>query len=490
MIRSSWWEVSSDDLDSYRLDAVYYKPAFLKVLNEIKKQEYKNLEEIATIIAPRSVRKAKSVADACPTLSVRDTEAGIVIPHVPRYLETITQKNCAKSGDVIMTKTGVHGIAAAVLSHESFWAAMSRWFDTSFGLPVTSDILIIRPEQDELNSAYLACFLTSPVGRILTKRLVYGIGPRHLTKRDLAKVPIPLPDDKMEQRAEDRIARFYEAYNTVLDHQDRIFQQCNNVVNKYSQIMKQGHFESPIDVYRFDINWPIHHKIASAIRALGDVVELGELAKVVKPSSPNKAETGLLVLGTRDIKPNIVLPRGEKPRIVERVPLRNWAKSGSLLVTEVGGEISVGTATVVPHNLSLVKIMGFTTRKSEVAVSGDFLIILPEREEFSSLMSIALNSPVGRTQIKTLKVVTKQNRLRHYEADKLLIPNIQDENLLHDIHQSVQKLNEHLVKVKIFIEKDIPKQVGLSHEELIPLVRHVSVKSKLGQLYTILDYID
>ncbi len=435
----------------------------------MKRQSSHDLNYYGRVHGYMSVKKSYEPDGAIRALSVRDVESGIIFPHIPRVLAQKGFRTYAKPNSVVVTQTGIQGIASAVLNAKEFWDALSTTYSvnpTRDGLAVTSDLLGVDMTRD-MSPETLAAYLSSPVGRNLTRRFVYGVSNRHLRPDDLAGLPIPDTLKEFQKSLNERFLSFYKALWPALRLGQAFSLKFPKAVNFISDISRRNIILSPADEYRFDYSW-YQFRMMRDFLAKEGFVELGTLIKIRKPQSVEKADKGVLVLGTRDLKPNVVMPRGEKPRIVEHVPKANWASKGELVVAEVGGEISVGTCAMVPANISFWKGLGFSVRESGIAVSADITILHPHSASHAGYISSFLNSEIGRYQLKALSFMTKQTRVRHYELGKVMIPSPEHAG---EHSSALESLNDAVLGVRKIVDVEIPRALGFDAIEVMMAAR-------------------
>lgn len=471
------WVTPRKEFEAYRWDNDYYDPLLLSILHAAKKQSSHTLAPYYAKVHPAStVKKQHASKIAVKALSVRDVESGFIFPHVPRYIES-QHGSYAKANTVLVTRAGIQGIAAPVLDLPSFWSSMKPVYtlsDDGNGLAITSDLLLAEIE-GSLSAEILAAYISSPVGRSITRRLVYGISNRHLRTADVASMPIPDLLKDFETPLELHTRSFYEAMAKLFDLSEKFTEGIIPAFNSICAIAEQNILVSKADPYRLDYSWNQFVKIRDVLAKLG-FFELERIIGNVKSGgSVKKSDAGFLVLGTRDLKPNAVLPRGEKPRIVEHVRESNWANTGDLLMAEVGGEISVGTTAVVPREIEHWKMLGFSVRRDGIAVSSDIMRLQIKPRKDTGFISVFLNSPLGRVQLGALSFTTKQTRIRSYEVGKILIPEPKSSN---EYIQTLEQMNSSIIGIRKIIDIQIPKALGLDTELTMRMARPYMARVK------------
>jgi hypothetical protein len=425
-----------------------------------------------------TVKKSHEPSSAVKALSVRDVESGFIFPHVPRSIEP-QHGNYARPNTVLVTRAGIHGIASPVLDLPSFWESMRPVYtlsDDGSGLAITSDLLLAEAT-GTLSVETLAAYISSPVGRSITRRLVYGVSNRHLRTDDLASMPVPDLLKDFESSLKLHIRSFYEGMAKMLNLNEKFTENITDAFHSIRGVADQNILVAKADSYRLDYSWNQFVKIRDILAKSG-FFELGKITENLKSGGGiKKAEAGFLVLGTRDLKPNAVLPRGEKPRIVERIPRGSWANIGDLLMAEVGGEISVGTTAVVPKEIEHWKTLGFSVRRDGIAVSSDIMMLQIRPRGDSGFISAFLNSPLGRIQLRAISFTTKQTRVRSYEIGKIMVP---EPKFATEYLQIMEQMNNSVIGIRKIIDIEIPKALGLDTEVTMRMARPYMARVKLS----------
>ncbi|MDH5266208.1 MAG: hypothetical protein OEW62_00865 [Candidatus Bathyarchaeota archaeon] len=454
------WSTCRTAFENYRWDVDYYDPVTIKILENLRKQSSHNLSpRYGLVHALSTVKKAHGYDNVVKALSVRDVESGFIYPHVPRFIERPQHGNFVAPNTAIVTRAGIQGIAAPVIESNAFWDVMGHTYSLAEdrkGLAATSDLLVVEAK-DELSAEVLAAYISSPIGRSITRRVVYGVSNRHLRRADLASIPIPDSLYVFDKELRSLTAHLYETFAKIQRLGNNYAQKIQHNIGKIRQISSQKVLKAKLEHYRFDFSWYQFKKIRDLLLKSG-FSELGNYISEIKTGgNVKKAEAGVLVLGTRDLKPYIVLPRGEKPRIVEQIKKRNWATSGQLLMAEVGGDISVGTTAFVPSDCSHWKNLGFSVRKNGIAVSPDIIILSLRSSKLAGFITSFLNSFLGRLQLKTLAFTTKQTRVRPYEVDKILVPEPESSK---EHFQLLEEMYKSIISIRRNIDIEIPRKMG------------------------------
>ena len=462
------WEVNAQEIrDSPRWDADFLDPAMLEMQRLVTKCAGKPFHKLADVRAPGSVRKSHDKG-AFAAIGVRDVEPAFIGPHVPRYVLRPPKNNWVVAGDIIVTKTGTYGIAAPILDLPAFWEVLANLYtvegrQSSRSTSITSDILAARVRQQTLSPAIVAAYLSSPVGRVLIRRTVYGTGGKHLRRDDLKALHVPNKLRDLDERINDLLAGFYETLLNLMSTGRQLVGPRD--IRRAEHISARSAYDAPASSARWDFGWAVFRELNAIAEALG-FQRLSEHFDVFAPGAPAKADRGYLVCGTRDVKPHMMLPRGEKPRVVDSLKRSNWARTGDVLIAAVGGELSTGTtALVLSEGIPFIQRLGFSALDGCVAVSGDYLTLRArdgapaDRENMrrAAEATLFLNSPLGRLQIINLAVTTKQTRVRQYELGEIRAPFGLRWSVLDEYRTLASILND----IRTLVDRDIPTHLGI-----------------------------
>ena len=92
----------------------------------------------------------------------------------------------------------------------------------SFSCIASSNLIVIRPKKQLLNSVYLKIFLDSPIGRKLVEGTQQGLSLMMISYRDLGTLEIPLPSiEKQNTIAKIYLDELNIYQKAILEAQDR-----------------------------------------------------------------------------------------------------------------------------------------------------------------------------------------------------------------------------------------------------------------------------
>ena len=91
-----------------------------------------------------------------------------------------------KSGDVVVARSGLPGVAAVIEARHDGYAAI--------------DVLILKPDPDSVDSHYLAYYINTPHSQALIKRMNNGVAQSHVGLTNIAKLPVAVPELREQRR--------------------------------------------------------------------------------------------------------------------------------------------------------------------------------------------------------------------------------------------------------------------------------------------------
>lgn len=217
-------EVKLSELErTKRIDAEYYRPAFLTLL-KIQAENNKRTKPLIELCEKIDVGFVGSMIHAysdesgIPLLQTQNIHQFFIDTTDPKYIYSWFHEELQKSqiyaGDVLIARSGSIGNAAVVGKNDP--------------QPLnSSDIIIIRPKE-ALNAYYLCTYINSKFGQIQIERLSSGGVQGHINLGALETVVIPAATPEFQSAIEKtvKLARFKleqskrlyaEAEETLLD---------------------------------------------------------------------------------------------------------------------------------------------------------------------------------------------------------------------------------------------------------------------------------
>ncbi|MBP3691164.1 MAG: restriction endonuclease subunit S, partial [Schwartzia sp.] len=98
----------------------------------------------------------------------------------------------------------------------------------------SSNIIVIRPRQDLLDSVYLKMFFDSPLGAKILASVQQGTAVVNLSFRDLQEVEIPLPPMEEQKQMTDEYQRELDVYLKTIQNAE---ERWNNTLEKLQAML-------------------------------------------------------------------------------------------------------------------------------------------------------------------------------------------------------------------------------------------------------------
>lgn len=166
---------------SSRLDAKYYRPEYLKVVdavNSLYSKTQKLNDYVKEISNGIEIRKYTNVGVAY--LTVSDIKNGLLkkdtAPQISNLI-TISSRGKIRAGDVLVVRTGSIGQAAVVTD------------DTSDAV-ISSHFIRLRLKNPD-DGQWLSFYLNSTIGKMLQQRISYGAVQPQIGQDELLNLPVP-----------------------------------------------------------------------------------------------------------------------------------------------------------------------------------------------------------------------------------------------------------------------------------------------------------
>lgn len=192
--------VNSHDLENNRQDPYYYNPKFAEALNSLSRLKYKTFSlgqlmvDMSGGATPRLGTNAYSDKEkGVPFLRVQNiTEKGILLEDV-KYIKKVVhdgelKRSQLKGNDLVFTITGRIGSVAVVPSN---FIGNINQHSVRIQLKDSADGL-------EINTTYVANFLNSSFGKLLTNRGITGGTRPALDYEYIKTIPVPIPDIEIQ----------------------------------------------------------------------------------------------------------------------------------------------------------------------------------------------------------------------------------------------------------------------------------------------------
>ena len=134
--------------------------------------------------------------------------------------ERKVQKYILQEGDVLLPARGT-AIRTAIFHKQSYICIAS------------SNVIVIRPNQKELNSVYLKIFLDSPIGRSIIAGLQQGMTIINVSYNDLKLMEVPFPSMEEQEKVAKEYSEGYAEYKKSISEAEQRWQRILDKVQKF-----------------------------------------------------------------------------------------------------------------------------------------------------------------------------------------------------------------------------------------------------------------
>jgi len=218
------YEIWSDEVIGGRLDPEYYNPRFKLFYAALSKAKYNivNLEQITKTVF-QGVGKNETENPAITLLKVKNiTRNGDIDYSNIEFVQDVPEAKLLQKGDIVSPFIGeaVRQCKFAIFDRD----------DAAFA--VDNNTGVIRVDSEKANSRYVAEVLNSSVGRIQLEQLIGGGGVPFLGAANAAKLQIPLPPIKTQERIADKIISFREQVRTLRAQATEVLESAQKQVEQ------------------------------------------------------------------------------------------------------------------------------------------------------------------------------------------------------------------------------------------------------------------
>ncbi len=438
---------------SSRLDAEYYRPAFIESEQQLKRNKWDYLGNLAESIrsfgAYSLCNQIEYRENGIPFLRAKDIKEGFIdfsdVLYIDAEANELLWKSEVEPETVLFTMSGTVG-NTAIAPRESDYPINS-----------SQDVAKIRTSQ-RLNPYYLSIFLQSSYGKRQATRLPVGSVQQHVFLWQLGNLVIPLFEVTFQanlERCFKKVLRLQrEAGNSYQEAQTLLLSEIGLVewqprqqltfVRSFSDTKRAGR----IDAEHFQ---PKYDDIISAIRGYpGGWDTLGSLVLVEDRNYKPENKTEYRYIELADI--------GVNGEITDCM-----VEEGQDLPSRARRKVAVGDVIVSSIEGSLNRTALISQEYDQALCSTGFHV-LNSKELNSETLLVLMKSIVGQLQLKKGCSGTILTAISRHELDKLILPVIPSDIQAH-IKQSVtesfslRKQSNYLLEcakraVEIAIEQD------------------------------------
>lgn len=160
------------------------KSQFIEMFKYIKRNDYKTLKDVCTLITDGTHNPPKFVDSGIPFILVSNITGDIITYETPKYIteddyRTLMKRTPIEKGDVLLSTVGSYGHPAIVTDDRPF--AFQR------------HIAHLKPDRGLLTSEYLHAAILSSVVQEQIEVLVLGVAQKTLNLSAIKQIQIPVP---------------------------------------------------------------------------------------------------------------------------------------------------------------------------------------------------------------------------------------------------------------------------------------------------------
>ena len=160
------------------------------MFQHIKRDEYKTLKAVCTLITDGTHNPPKFVSSGIPFILVSNITSNIVTYETPKFIneddyQILMKRTPIEKGDVLLSTVGSYGHPAIVTEDRPF--AFQR------------HIAHLKPNRDLLTSEYLHAAILSSVVQEQIDVLVLGVAQKTLNLSAIKQIEIPVPSKEEQE---------------------------------------------------------------------------------------------------------------------------------------------------------------------------------------------------------------------------------------------------------------------------------------------------
>jgi restriction endonuclease S subunit len=425
-----------------RLDAEYYQPEYLEVLEKIKKLPHKKLGDLCLKITDGSHQTPPYQESGMPFLMVKDVlEQQINFDQDISFISEDFDKklkHCKPgAGDILLTKVGSVGISAVVPDDAP-----------SFNIFVS--IAVIK-NCGGIDKFFLSTFLNSKFGRIQAIRAAKGISQPDLHLEDIKEFLIPIfPKDQQKEISKlviEAINLFKDSKSLYSQAEDLLLEELGlknfKIEDDLFYIVNLSEIKSS---HRADAEYfqPKYERLISRIKYKIEklnnlLLPKGGIKKGIEIGSEQYQEEGKLFIRVSNLSKHGLVERDQKyltEELYQKLKKDFEPKVGEILLTK---DATPGIAYLLKESIEGIIAGGILRLKVKPDINPEYLVLV-------------INSIVGQMQIEK---DTGGSVIFHWRPDQiknLLIP-ILPKPIQQKIADLVQKSHEVRKKAKQLLEE-------------------------------------
>jgi len=427
-----------------RIDAEYYNPEYIELEKKILKKGTRFFLLHPTIIHPTEIERVyvddKNGIEMILAKNIRNNELDFSQKFImSAEREKFLKKNELKKFDILMTRSGVnYGQTAPFLESKKMFAS--------------ADCLIIRVNQ--INPLFLSTYFNTKQGKVLLKRLAYGLAQPHIAPSSLKLVAIPIPSNDFQNFIEKLILKAYEerqkaeqlykqAEEVLLEELElknwkpktkkiniggREFEEEENIsIRMLCEVVKADRMDAEYWEPKYD---EILTKIArkSALKSLREFLKRN-IKRGIEVGSNNYQKKGIPFIRVSNISKLGIVENNQKyisKELYNKLKRFYKPKRGEILLTK---DATPGIAYVLKNDIEGIISSGIVK-----------LSVQNIEEEY---LALVINSIVGRIQIKKEGGGSIISHWKPKQIEELLIPTLSSQ-----IQRKISQLIQQSFKVR------------------------------------------
>ncbi len=438
---------------AHRLDAEYYQPEYLEVVNKVSKMPHSTLENISESILSFGAYSLTSFIQwkesGIPFITAEDVKEGFIDLANARFIDEkvdeILKKSRVYENEVLLAMSGKVGDAAVAVNIPA-------------RLNSNQDIVKIKLKKD-YSPYFLAVFLNSKFGRLQVLRLPVGSVQQHIFLWQTKSLLIP----KFSEEFVAEIENLYKLGLNELQNSQMLYQQAEELLleelglknfqveDDLSFVVNLSDIKSAnrIDAEYFQ---PKYQKLAEQIekhnaKLLGDLVSM---KKGFEPGSEGYQEEGKLFIRVSSLSKFGIDDKDQKylkDDLYEKLRKDYEPKLGEILLTK---DATPGIAYVLKESIDGIISGGILRLKLKIDTDPEYL-------------ALCISSLIGQWQAERDAGGSIIAHWKPEQIKNLLIPVLPKEtqqkiaDLVRKSHEARKKSKELLEEAKRKVEEMIEK---------------------------------
>ncbi|MEK7534045.1 MAG: restriction endonuclease subunit S [Patescibacteria group bacterium] len=210
---------------AYRLDAEYYQPEYLKVIENIKSREFRTLEDFGCNVVSgpfgSSLKSEAYLEQGIPFIRINDLKEFFIQEDSLVYISEEDNNRLKQSQlhpfDLVLSKVGnTIGIVSAITEE----LGISNISENNIGIKFKNSNLTLA------HKLFLLTFLNSSLGYLQVKRSVSGNAQPKLNISDISQLIVPSPQINLLKKIEELILEAKQS----LDSSKLLYGQAENLL--------------------------------------------------------------------------------------------------------------------------------------------------------------------------------------------------------------------------------------------------------------------